>query len=108
LDYAVAVLVFASAAAALLSANDVGYRLKSMLIVVVGVVLYGMGRPRALWTFAAFMVSAWLTLFLHWGEPWQRRLGLAGQLVVGVIGLVWCARLLREELRRAEPDANAP
>jgi len=93
-DAPVLLLLAASVAAFAVSPNDLGYRIKGAGIIIAGGALYFLGRPRAPLTFLLCAASGALTLFVQWQVPWQRALGAVGQLSVGLVGLVWCARLI--------------
>lgn len=101
-DAAVLVALLASLAAFGMSPNDLGYRIKGLAIVLAGGALYFLGRPRASGTFGFCAFAGAVTLFAQWEVPWQRAVGTMSQLSVGVIGLVWCARVIvRSESARA-------
>jgi len=63
-------------------------------MIAAALTLYFFGRPRALRTFLATVAAAAITLFIEWETPWQRTIGVTSQLAVGVLGFIWCARLL--------------
>jgi len=93
-DVPVVLLFGAALVGALLSPNDLGYRLKGTGMIAAALTLYFFGRPRALRTFLGTVVAAAITLFIEWEIPWQRTIGMTSQLAVGVLGFIWCARLL--------------
>lgn len=100
-DVPVLFLCAAALAGAMISPNDLGYRLKGAGMVLAALTLYFLGRPRAPRTFLAFVGAAAITLFAKWEDPWQRTIGIASQLAVGALGFVWCARLLTRPDRAA-------
>jgi hypothetical protein len=93
-DVPVLVALATSLAGFAFAANDLGYRTKGLAIILAGGAVYFMGRPRAPRTFVLCAAVGAFTLFAQWYVPWQRTLGVVAQLSVGVVGLVWCARLL--------------
>jgi hypothetical protein len=107
LDVPVLIMLLASAAAFAVSPNDLGHRTKGVAIVMAGVVLYFLGRPRAPRTFLLFALSGAITLFAQWHVPWQSAVGALSQLSVGVVGLAWCARLLMRYASEGS-EANRP
>jgi hypothetical protein len=95
------------------STNDAGYRLKGLLLIVVGAAFYllGLQRPirppamaphasRALLVALAYFVvaeaAAILTLTLDFANGAERALGVGAQLTAGVVGLIACARMIGE------------
>ncbi len=93
-DAPVLLLFAAAIVGVLLSPNDLGYRIKGGGMVAAALTLYFLDRPRAPWTFLAFVGAGAITLFAQWEDPWQRTIGVASQLAVAVLGFVRCARLL--------------
>lgn len=100
-DAPVIMLFAAALVGALLSPNDLAYRIKGGGMVAAALTLYFLGQPRAPRTFLAFVGAAAITLFAHWEDPWQRTIGVASQLAVAAIGFVWCALLLTRADRAA-------
>jgi hypothetical protein len=107
-DAPVLLALAASLAALAFSPNDLGYRVKGVAIILGCGAIYFMGRPRAPRTFVLCAAAGAFTLFAQWPVPWQRTLGILAQLSVGVVGFVWCARLLvRSPSQATEPDGAA-
>lgn len=107
----VGLLLALAIAAVLTSTHDLGYRLKSALMLVAGMVFFAVELRRAgsspdaralasaFLYFLALLTVAVITVTLDWTVTAHRILGVIAQAGAGVLGLVGCARILKYDAR---------